>query len=103
MADVLDVPVLYIITRADLDRGRQAAQLVHIGDEWAMLHGYHGRAVRVYTVPTIKDLAFVYVTLMSPGIGNVVGFREPDLKNQLTVIATDQDPAGLGMELELLS
>lgn len=89
---------LTFITRDDLPRGRQAAQLIHVMDEWAKRFGYHGGTVKVLSVPTLKDLQFISRAL-DPA--TTASFREPDLDDKLTAVVTKDDLPEL-LDLPLL-
>lgn len=84
---------LYFVTRADLNEGRRAAQLIHADAEWSITYGPHRGTVIVYQVPDEQSLL-----ASIPTAGRTVLWREPDLGDQLTAYATD---AGR-MELPLL-
>jgi hypothetical protein len=60
------------------------AQVIHAMDEWAARYGPQQGTVIVYAVPSEAALLDLL-----PDDGRTVLWREPDLKNQATVFATD--------------
>lgn len=75
---------LYFCTRADLNTGRQAAQLIHAMDEWAAWRGPHHGVVVVYEVADEQSLLNAI-----PEKGDTLLWREPDLNYQATAWATN--------------
>lgn len=83
-------PRLYFVTRADLSEGRRAAQLIHAMDLWSSRFGPQHGTVIVYAVKGEDALLRAL-----PEEGKTVLWREPDLGDQATALATDQGPLDL--------
>lgn len=81
---------LYFITRNDLSEGKRAAQLLHAMDLWCSSFGPQQGTVIVYSVPNEEALLRVL-----PSKGRTALWREPDMNDQATAIATDQGPLDL--------
>jgi hypothetical protein len=89
------VNALYFVVRADIDRGRQMAQLIHAMDEWAHRYGSSRGRVIVYSVRNEEALLRLWESL--PAGGKSACFHEPDLQGQMTAFATSWGPLGLSL------
>ncbi len=82
---------LYLITRRDLAAGLAAAQIAHAIVEWTTTRPpeeverwrIESNTVVVCTVEDERELA----TLSELTSEDAIGFRDPDIKNELTAIA----------------
>ena len=88
----MSTPRLYFITRNDLSEGKRAAQLLHAMDQWCARFGPQQGTVIVYSVP---NEAALLEHLPLEGEGRTALWREPDMDDQATAIATDQGPLNL--------
>jgi len=85
-----DGEYLCFVVRRDLRWSQRAAQLAHAADEWHREHGYHGGPVLVFGVSDTARLERLFAAT-----ADAVGFREPDLGDELTAFATRQIVPGL--------
>ena len=80
---------LYFVARADLSEGRRAAQLIHAMDIWSDRFGSQKGTVIVYEVPDEEALLAVWQDVEG------VLWREPDLNDEATALATADGPLNL--------
>ncbi len=79
---------MYIVTRRDLTRGLQCAQIAHCAMAWLEDHGIEDDTVIVLTVGTEGGLyGLLLDEIEAAGTQGVSWFREPDLQGSLTAIA----------------
>lgn len=83
---------LYAVGRRDLSPGLRTAQIGHALISWVLARGRPPDNLVVLEVPGLAELEALATRL---GAG-ALGFREPDLNDELTAIAVDP---GLGREL----
>lgn len=81
---------LYAVTRADLPVGLRTAQVGHALITWALRYGQPPDNLVVLQVPDLQALEKLHSQLnleVATQKNEVVGFREPDLQDELTAIA----------------
>lgn len=83
---------LYVLTRADLSKGQQAVQAGHAVAEWVLRNpqAWQNEFLIYLKVPSEDHLHEWSIKLQEKGHPYIV-FREPDLENQVTALATVSD------------
>lgn len=90
---------MYVITRADLDKGYQGVQSIHAGiqfvfehPEFAQIWYQKSNYLGFLSVANEEELKLLIEKASEKGIKFSV-FREPDIDNQITAIALEPSSA----------
>lgn len=86
--------ILTIVVRADINLGRQMAQVAHAAFEWSAKYGPHHGVIHVRGVASVDHLTWVAGFAGASG-GRVAVWHEPDLRGRATALATDAEVADL--------
>jgi len=82
---------LYVLIRRDLDKSYQAVQAGHAVAEWLLHDQSWQNSTLIYLGVRDEMSLCKWASMLSRRDKKWVGFREPDIGNQLTAIATLDD------------